>query len=82
MGHQRKVPDLNDRIRELVYGSGLSIRGVEKELAQNSQSSSNLLCSWLYYDSNPSAYWLKRICEYFDVSADWLLGLSNKKELR
>jgi transcriptional regulator with XRE-family HTH domain len=82
MGHQRKVPDLNDRIRELVHESGLSIRSVEKELTQSSQSSRNLLCSWLYYDSNPSAYWLKRICEYFNVSADWLLGLSDRKEPR
>ena len=39
----------------------------------------DVLASYLRGGRMPSANTLVRLCNYFNVSADWLLGLSNEK---
>ena len=38
------------------------------------------LSSWMHDTRTPGAYHIKRICEKYNVSADWLLGIGEKDE--
>lgn len=40
----------------------------------------DLIASYIRGGRYPNAYTLAHICNYFNVSADWLLGLSNEKK--
>jgi transcriptional regulator with XRE-family HTH domain len=81
--HQKRLDGLTERIRQLVYESGKRNREIERDVIGNSVDvSHSMLYHWLNEGTQPSAYYLVRICEYFDVSADWLLGLSDRRERR
>lgn len=40
----------------------------------------DLIASYIRGGRYPNAYTLAHICNYFNVSADWLLGLSDEKK--
>lgn len=65
------VDGLNKRIESLIYGTDKSLRQLSREM----DISSNLICTWLNQGANPRAYTIIQLCKYFNVSADWLLGL-------
>ena len=71
-----QVEGLNDRIRELVFSTGKTIVGISRDMGL----SRGTVNAWFNTGASPSADAIARICRYFNVSADWLLGLSDRKE--
>lgn len=67
---------VNKRLRSLLAESGKT----QKEIAKGIGINNKLLNSYLKGDITPNTFTVCKICEYFDVSADWLLGLSERKE--
>lgn len=76
-GHHTKVYGLWDRIDEVISESGLS----KSEVARRCGFSRNVLASESL-NQMPSAGILAKFCSTMEVSADYILGLSDKKEIR
>ena len=62
---------LSERIRQLRVENGLS----QPELAKALNVSNGLISFWENDINEPKATYIVRLCKYFDVSADYLLGL-------
>ena len=70
-----------------LFGLRLKTLRLQKDLTQNQLAKKLELTrsSISYYEKNavyPSIEILIKICQYFDVSADFLLGLSDTKEFQ
>lgn len=76
MRYKTNVDGLTERIRELICSTDDSIQSIASEMGLAGYTVS----SWLNNGTNPSAYAIVQLCKHFNVSADWLLGLSDKKE--
>ena len=61
------------RLRELRQDKGLSMKQLAKELNTTDAAVSN----WENEINEPKISYLKAIAQYFNVSADYLLGLEN-----
>lgn len=61
------------RLRELRQEKGLSMKQLAKELNTTDAAVSN----WENEINEPRISYLKAIAQYFNVSADYLLGLEN-----
>lgn len=61
------------RLRELRTDAGLSM----KQLANILKTSDSTVSNWENDINEPKISYLKKIAEYFDVSADYLLGLED-----
>jgi len=61
------------RLRELRQSNGLSMKQLAKELNTTDAAISN----WENEINEPKISYLKAIALYFNVSADYLLGLEN-----
>ena len=61
------------RLRELRQEKGLSMKQLAKELKTTDAAVSN----WENEINEPKISYLKAIAQYFNVSADYLLGLEN-----
>ena len=68
------MEDITARLRQLINGSGRSYR----QLADEMGISFATIGGWLNLGKLPDAYNTIKVCQYFHVSADWLLGLSEK----
>lgn len=53
-----------------------------RQLAEECEISKTSFAAWYRGESMPNSYALIKLCKYFDVSADWLLGLSNFRRLK
>lgn len=53
-----------------------------RQLAGECGISNGSLAAWYRGDSMPNSNALIKLCKYFDVSADWLLGLSNFRKVK
>ncbi len=65
-----------NRLKELVAEAGLSISDFADKAGITRQSASH----YLNGDRMPDVITLKRICSVMNVSADWLLGLSDVRK--
>ena len=59
-----------ERLKELRQAKGLT----QRQLADVLSVSGNAVHAWECDKQEPSLAMLVRLCEYFDVSADYLLG--------
>lgn len=66
-----------ERINMLINASGKTC----SELSKAWGISRSAIFAYKGGDTAPNATVLMRICEYFNVSADWLLGLSRDYKL-
>lgn len=57
------------RLKEIIYTSPLSVKEIAKQLGV----ARSTLYRWMEENTPPSSTELARICELFDVSADYLL---------
>lgn len=62
------------RLKKLIYDSGKTYR----QLAREMDVSFGTIAGWMNLGKLPDAYNTIKVCQYFHVSADWLLGLSEK----
>ena len=77
MKKQHIVGGLSERIQEAVSDKGIDITILAKRLC----ISRSLLYGYMYYDIMPQSNNLRKMAVELNVSADWLLGISNRKEL-
>lgn len=68
---------INNRIQILVSESNMSYTQLANELGVYPQ----YISTWTTGRSVPSLANIIAICEYFNVSSDWLLGLSDERTL-
>ncbi len=61
------------RLKELRKERGLT----QKQLAEVLETTDDSIFSWEKGRSQPSIETLQKICNYFNVSADYLIGLKN-----
>lgn len=71
-----KMPCFRERLNQLLTDSGKTIVGFAKFLGTTRQS----LGYYLNGERVPDALMVKQICERCNISADWLLGLSDVKK--
>ena len=62
-----------ERLKELRKEKHLT----QKQLAQVLQTTDDSIFSWEKGRSQPSIEMLQKICAYFSVSADYLLGIND-----
>lgn len=67
----------SQRLRELCKETGKSVRHVVKQIG----ISSSIMYTYLRGERLPNTYNLILIVDYFGVSADYLLGRTDKKEI-
>lgn len=67
---------ISNRIRELIEDSGLTLRELEKQIGVNNAT----LSQWQQGRKKPHLDSLLLLAEYFDVSGDWILGISDTKK--
>ena len=63
------------RLKKLIYGSGKTYRQLAREIGVPFST----IAGWMNLDKLPDAYNLIRVCRYFHVKSDWLLGLSQER---
>lgn len=76
MKTHKVVGGLSEKIREIVLEKDVDITLIAKQMG----ISRSLFYSYMYYDITPNAVNLMKIAKQFNVSADWLLGLSDIKQ--
>ena len=54
----------------------------QREMANKSGVKKSNITNWMCGKSMPNSENLIKLCKYFDVSADWLLGLSNFRKVK
>ena len=62
------------RLKELRNEKGLT----QKRLAEELNTTDDSIFSWEKGRSQPSFDTLRALCKYFDVTADYLLGISDQ----
>ena len=76
MGKHYKVIGLTERLREAIFASGKSVLTLAEEMGATHTA---------IYDHmkgvGVSVSYLLRYCKALNVSADWLLGLKEEREL-
>ena len=75
---KRPMPETARRIDQVVYESNLT----DKAAAAKCGVSESVLRYWRIGETQMSQANMWQFCTEFDVSADWLLGLSDTKERR
>ena len=68
----------SENLKELREQKKLSMRA----LAEKIQVSDAAICKWENGENEPKATYLKRLCEFFEVSADFFLGLENTSGIK
>lgn len=64
---------LSQRLKELRLEKKLT----QKQLADILKTNNSSVCDWERGRTEPSVYYIIEICKYFQVSADYLLGLED-----
>lgn len=68
--------EIKDNIRFLRIDAGLT----QKELAEKLNVGQSTVCQWESGKCYPTAQMIKVMSEYFGISADFILGISENKE--
>lgn len=71
-----RVEGFKDRLRNVVADSDMTI----VEISRKSGISRSVLWSYMVAGNNPSVYSLKRLALTLNVSADWLLGIEERRK--
>ena len=71
----KRLTEFTERFRILYWAENCN----EKELGRCFRCDPIMIRRWRAGESFPNIYTLTQICKHFNVSADWLLGLSVEK---
>lgn len=72
------MTEFKKRLNILIDESGKTYRKIASESGVTKSS----LATWLTTDAMPNSKSLILLCRYFNVSADWLLGLNNFRQIK
>ena len=78
MAKLKADPKIVDRVRELVWDTGLSYVALAEKLDIRYPGT---ISGWVNSEKTISTEALRRLCAYTKTSADWVLGLSEKREM-
>ena len=73
----KPVGIIGQRIQQLITDEGINQSEMGRRLGGVRPS---IISYWINGDREPRSATIIRICEEFDVSADWLLGLTDDKK--
>lgn len=65
--------NFNERLKQIRISSNMT----QREVVELLQTSHNCYASWEQGRTEPNTDMLRRLCKIFDVSADYLLGLTD-----
>lgn len=79
MNRDPDYPDITTarRIKAVIAEKGLT----QGDVAKTTNRERKTVMGWVNCVTSPSACCLKKFCAKYRVSADWILGLSEVKEL-
>lgn len=70
-----KFESFRRNLKTLIHNRGLTLTGMSAELGMSTAS----LSRYLNGDRAPDLEYVLRIANYFDISVDWLLGLTGDR---
>lgn len=77
MSRHKTIPIIMQRVRQVIYDSGLTNKALSEALGLNV----NTIGSWLSGRTEISVEGLRRLCEYTHTNPAWVLGLSERRAL-
>lgn len=77
MSRHKTDPIVMERVRQIIYDTGMT----NKELSEALGLNVNTIGSWLSGRTEISVEGIRRLCEHAHTSADWVLGLSDRREM-
>lgn len=76
---ERSISEIfGERLNAVMQKNGVSVRQIERD----GVCSYTMIDRYLRQIHIPNIYIFRRICRYFDVSADYMLGLSDEPYMR
>lgn len=69
---------MNNILKKLRNESGLT----QFQLAQEIGTSQNNISRWELGETEPSAYYLKKIAEFYKITTDYILGVEDDSEYK
>ncbi len=73
LGYNNYMVEFGEKIKDLRLSKGLT----QKQLAKELEQAQSTIFYWEQNKQEPNISSLKKLCEFFDVSADFLIGLSD-----
>ena len=67
---------ITERFTQLVYETNLPLEKLAEEIGVSRHS----IYHWMDCKYQPTIETFRKICVYFNVSADWLLGLKEERK--
>ena len=77
MSRHKPDPIVMERVRQVIYDTGLS----NKELSEALGLHVNTIGSWLSGWTGISVEGIRRLCQYTHTNPAWVLGLSERRAL-
>lgn len=77
MSRHKTDPIVMERVRQVIYDTGLS----NKELSEVLGLNVNTIGSWISGRTEISVEGIRRLCQYTHTNPAWVLGLSERREL-
>ena len=77
MSRHKTDPIVMERVRQIIYETGLTNKALSEALGLNV----NTIGSWLSGRTEISVEGIRRLCQYTRTNPVWVLGLSERKEL-
>ena len=77
MSRHKTTPIIMQRVRQVIYDTGLS----NKELSEALGLNVNTISSWINGRTEISVEGIRRLCQYTHTNPAWVLGLSDRRGL-
>ena len=77
MSRHKTTPIITQRVRQVIYDSGLTNKALSEALGLNV----NTIGSWISGRTEISVEGIRRLCQYTHTNPAWVMGLSERREL-
>ena len=77
MSRHKTDPIVMERVRQVIYDTGMSNKELSEALGLNVSTIGNWLSGW----TEISVEGIRRLCQYTHTNPAWVLGLSERREL-
>lgn len=77
MSRHKTTPIITQRVRQVIYDSGLTNKALSEALGLNV----NTIGSWISGRTEISVEGIRRLCQYTHTNPAWVLGLSERRGL-
>ena len=75
---RKKIDGFDKRLSDTLLGTGLPTTTIARDLGV----APDTVAGWISGEKCPQAASIADICRRYKISADWLLGLSDRRERR